>query len=155
MLILAMLVFGMAVGWAAELVVSSGHRPNWGRNLVAGLVGSFVGGTVGSLLAGDGLAIRPSGLIGSFLGAIVVLDRVAGDRRRTDCIAIATGAEVRAGPCVAVGGERWRTKLRVGRSTSGSSRDSRPEFPGMGAVARGQRPRRHPVGDDARAARSS
>lgn len=83
MLIIAMLVFGMAVGWVAQLIVSPG-RPDWGRNLVAGLVGSFVGGTVGSLLAGDGLAIRPSGVIGSILGAIVVLvawRAIAGDSR--------------------------------------------------------------------------
>jgi uncharacterized membrane protein YeaQ/YmgE (transglycosylase-associated protein family) len=32
-----------------------------------------VGGLLGSLLAGDGLSIRPSGLIGTVLGAIVVL----------------------------------------------------------------------------------
>ena len=40
--------------------------------IVAGLVGSFVGGLLVSLLAGDGLALRPSGLIGSFVGAILV-----------------------------------------------------------------------------------
>jgi uncharacterized membrane protein YeaQ/YmgE (transglycosylase-associated protein family) len=32
-----------------------------------------VGGLLVSLIAGDGLELRPSGLIGSFLGAIVVL----------------------------------------------------------------------------------
>ena len=68
-----MLVFGMFVGWVAQLVVSPGQRPAWGRDLVAGLVGSFLGGTAASLLAGDGLEIRPSGLLGSVLGAIVVL----------------------------------------------------------------------------------
>ena len=73
MLILAMLVFGMFVGWLGQLVVSPGQPPAWGRNLVAGLAGSFVGGTFVSLLAGDGLQIRPSGLIGSILGAIAVL----------------------------------------------------------------------------------
>lgn len=38
----------------------------------AGLGGSFVGGLIFSLLAGDGLALRPSGIIGSLLGAIIV-----------------------------------------------------------------------------------
>jgi uncharacterized membrane protein YeaQ/YmgE (transglycosylase-associated protein family) len=28
---------------------------------------------LGSLLAGDGLAIRPSGIIGTFVGAVVVI----------------------------------------------------------------------------------
>ncbi|HZA92141.1 MAG TPA: hypothetical protein VE420_05900 [Gemmatimonadales bacterium] len=40
--------------------------------IVAGLLGSFVGGLVISLLAGDGLALRPSGIIGSIGGAILV-----------------------------------------------------------------------------------
>jgi uncharacterized membrane protein YeaQ/YmgE (transglycosylase-associated protein family) len=71
-LILAILVFGMLVGWLAQLVLGMGTRPN-AQSLIAGLVGSFVGGLAASLIAGDGLKLRPSGLIGSFLGAIVVL----------------------------------------------------------------------------------
>jgi uncharacterized membrane protein YeaQ/YmgE (transglycosylase-associated protein family) len=41
--------------------------------LIAGLVGSFVGGLLFSLIAGDGLAFRPSGVIGSFVGAVIVV----------------------------------------------------------------------------------
>jgi uncharacterized membrane protein YeaQ/YmgE (transglycosylase-associated protein family) len=40
--------------------------------LGAGLIGSFVGGLLGSLLFGDGLELRPSGIIGSIVGAIIV-----------------------------------------------------------------------------------
>src|SRR5262249_31997674 len=40
--------------------------------IVAGLVGSFVGGLLISLLAGDGLHFRPSGIIGSLVGAVIV-----------------------------------------------------------------------------------
>jgi uncharacterized membrane protein YeaQ/YmgE (transglycosylase-associated protein family) len=40
---------------------------------VAGLIGSFVGGLLASLIAGDGIRLRPSGLIGTLVGAIVVL----------------------------------------------------------------------------------
>ena len=40
---------------------------------VVGLAGSFVGGLLASLLAGDGLELRPSGLIGSAVGATVIL----------------------------------------------------------------------------------
>ena len=72
MLILALLGFGMLIGWLAQLVLGMGTRPN-AQSLVAGIVGSFVGGLIGSLLAGDGLTIRPSGIIGSFVGAIIVL----------------------------------------------------------------------------------
>lgn len=73
MLILAIIVFGMFVGWIAQLALGANSRSvNWGMALGAGLGGSFVGGLVISLLAGDGLSLRPSGLIGSFLGAVVV-----------------------------------------------------------------------------------
>ena len=72
MLILGILVFGMLVGWLAQLVLGMGTRPN-AQSLIAGLVGSFVGGTLANLIAGDGLDIAPSGLIGSFVGAVIVL----------------------------------------------------------------------------------
>ena len=72
MLILGILVFGMAIGWLAQLVLGMGTRPN-GQSLVAGLLGSFVGGTLGSLLGDEGFRLRPAGLIGSFVGALLVL----------------------------------------------------------------------------------
>ena len=72
MLILAILAFGMLVGWLAQLVVSGSTRPN-AQSLVAGLLGSFVGGLLASLIAGDGINFRPSGLIGSFVGAVIVV----------------------------------------------------------------------------------
>jgi uncharacterized membrane protein YeaQ/YmgE (transglycosylase-associated protein family) len=71
-LILAILAFGMLIGWLAQLVLGMGTRPN-AQSLIAGIAGSFVGGLLISLLAGDGLALRPSGLIGSFVGAVIVL----------------------------------------------------------------------------------
>ena len=40
--------------------------------LIAGLVGSFVGGLLFSLIAGDGLATCLSGIIGSLIGALAV-----------------------------------------------------------------------------------
>ena len=40
--------------------------------LVAGLAGSFVGGLLASLIAGDGLALKPSGIIGSIVGALII-----------------------------------------------------------------------------------
>lgn len=72
MLILAILVFGMFIGWLAQLLLGMGTRPN-AQSLIAGLAGSFVGGLLASLIAGDGLNLRPSGLIGSFVGAVIVL----------------------------------------------------------------------------------
>ncbi len=72
MLILAILGFGMLMGWLAQLVLGMGSRPD-AQSLIAGVVGSFVGGLLSSLIAGDRIQIRPSGLIRSFGGAIVVL----------------------------------------------------------------------------------
>jgi uncharacterized membrane protein YeaQ/YmgE (transglycosylase-associated protein family) len=72
--LLAILAFGIFAGAVAQLVLGSGlYEINWGEALVAGLVGSFVGGLIVSLLAGDGLRLRASGLIGSIVGAILVL----------------------------------------------------------------------------------
>lgn len=73
MLILALIVAGMAVGWLAQLIMGrDSTQIDWTLALVAGTLGSFVGGLLFSLLAGDGLAIEPSGLIGSLLGALIV-----------------------------------------------------------------------------------
>ncbi len=72
MLILAIIGFGALCGWLASMLLGRGSRLD-GRALVAGLLGSFVGGLIFSLLAGDGLDLRPSGLIGSILGAVIIL----------------------------------------------------------------------------------
>lgn len=72
MLIMLIIVIGLAAGWIAHLIVGRG-KPDWPRLFVVGLVGSFVGGLLGSLLFGDGLALRPSGLVGSAVGATLVL----------------------------------------------------------------------------------
>ena len=73
MLILGVIAFGMAIGALAQLLLGRSSRGlDWGMALVAGLVGSFVGGLLISLLAGDGLALGPSGIIGSIVGALIV-----------------------------------------------------------------------------------
>ena len=70
MLIIGLILFGMLIGAAAQFILGrSGGSIDWGMALVSGLVGSFVGGLVFSLIAGDGLELRPSGIIGSILGA--------------------------------------------------------------------------------------
>ena len=73
MLIIALILFGMLVGAGAQLLLGRrGQSIDWAMAVVAGLVGSFIGGLLGSLLAGDGLALRPSGVIGSLVGAVIV-----------------------------------------------------------------------------------
>lgn len=72
MLILAILVLGLAAGWAAQLLVGNGKR-SWGQLLLIGLAGSFVGGMLGGLLSGQGIRLGLSGVLGSIIGAVVVL----------------------------------------------------------------------------------
>ena len=65
----------MAIGWFAQWILgnrTTGQRTDWTMALVAGVGGSFIGGLLFSLIAGDGLAIKPSGIIGSIVGAIIV-----------------------------------------------------------------------------------
>jgi uncharacterized membrane protein YeaQ/YmgE (transglycosylase-associated protein family) len=73
LLLLWALVWGMFAGWIAHLVLARRETANWTELLLVGVAGSFLGGLVISLLTGNGLALRPSGLIGSLLGAIAVL----------------------------------------------------------------------------------
>jgi uncharacterized membrane protein YeaQ/YmgE (transglycosylase-associated protein family) len=73
MLIIAIILFGMIIGAGAQLILGrSRGTTDWTMAIVAGLVGSFVGGLLISLLSGDGLDLRPSGIIGSLVGAVVV-----------------------------------------------------------------------------------
>ncbi|MDM7854817.1 GlsB/YeaQ/YmgE family stress response membrane protein [Cellulomonas alba] len=73
MLILGLILFGMLIGALAQLILGRRDRKiDWPMAIIAGLVGSFVGGLLISLLAGDGLKLRPSGIIGSIVGAVVV-----------------------------------------------------------------------------------
>ncbi len=72
--ILALVLIPLVAGFIANLVVGKGKGfENW-ELFVAGIVGSFVGGALGNLISGqDILALHPTGLIGSTVGAIVVL----------------------------------------------------------------------------------
>lgn len=73
MLIIAIILFGMLIGAGAQLILGRGASGvNWPVAFVSGLVGSFVGGLLVSLLAGDGIELHPSGIIGSLIGAVIV-----------------------------------------------------------------------------------
>jgi uncharacterized membrane protein YeaQ/YmgE (transglycosylase-associated protein family) len=73
MLILAIIVGGMVVGWIAQFLMGrNSSEIDWRIAFLAGIGGSFVGGLLASLIAGDGLALKPSGIIGSIVGAVVI-----------------------------------------------------------------------------------
>jgi uncharacterized membrane protein YeaQ/YmgE (transglycosylase-associated protein family) len=71
-LIFGLIGFAFMVAWLSQLLVNGGRPVDWVQGLLAALIGSFLGGLLFSLLAGDGLAFRPSGLIGSIIGAVSV-----------------------------------------------------------------------------------
>jgi uncharacterized membrane protein YeaQ/YmgE (transglycosylase-associated protein family) len=72
-LILGIILLGMVAGAVAQwLTGGAGRGVNWSLAIVAGLIGSFIGGLLASLLAGDGIKLRPSGIIGSIVGAVIV-----------------------------------------------------------------------------------
>lgn len=83
-LILGLILFGMLIGAGAQLILGgSSQGIDWPMAFASGIGGSFAGGLLSSLLAGDGLALRPSGIIGSLVGATLVTAVWQWRRRRT------------------------------------------------------------------------
>ncbi|MDH3681121.1 MAG: GlsB/YeaQ/YmgE family stress response membrane protein [Acidimicrobiia bacterium] len=73
MFILTMIATGMALGALAQLVLGrASTRIDWTMALATGIAGSFLGGLLANLLTGDGLELRPSGLIGTVIGAVLL-----------------------------------------------------------------------------------
>lgn len=67
-------LFGLIAGAIARLLTPGKDPMGCLATIGLGILGSFLGGFVVSLLFGGGLeAFRPSGLIGAVVGGIVVL----------------------------------------------------------------------------------
>jgi uncharacterized membrane protein YeaQ/YmgE (transglycosylase-associated protein family) len=74
--IIVMLLIGLVAGFVARAVVPGDDSMSIGATIVLGIVGSFVGGfLLDALFRSDAEdnGFGPAGLIGSILGAIVVL----------------------------------------------------------------------------------
>lgn len=75
-LIITLLIIGLIAGAIARLLVPGPDPIGIAGTIVVGIVGSFVGGFIGYALfhkdAGQG-ALQPSGIIGSIVGAVIVL----------------------------------------------------------------------------------
>jgi len=88
-LIISIIAIGLIAGLLARLLVPGKQNLSIGMTIVIGIIGSFVGGLLGYLLfhkdAADGF-LQPAGIIGSIIGAIIVLliwIRVGGRRSIT------------------------------------------------------------------------
>jgi uncharacterized membrane protein YeaQ/YmgE (transglycosylase-associated protein family) len=74
MSILMFILFGLIVGLLARALMPGKQSMGLVATGLVGIVGSFVGGTIGNLIAGGPLFdLHSSGLIGSILGALLVL----------------------------------------------------------------------------------
>ena len=75
-LIISIIIVGLIAGFIARAVIPGRQNLSIGMTLLLGIVGSFVGGFLGYLLfqkdATDGF-LQPAGIIGSIIGAIIVL----------------------------------------------------------------------------------
>ena len=73
--ILWMLLLGLIAGAVARAVVPGDDPMGIGGTILLGIVGSFVGGFLANALfvEGDQESFGPAGIIGSILGAILVL----------------------------------------------------------------------------------
>ncbi len=71
--LLALILIGMIAGWVAEKVVYPDWKIDWTEAFIVGILGSFAGGLAANLIWGDGFKLRPAGIIGSIIGAIVLL----------------------------------------------------------------------------------
>ena len=75
-LIISLIVIGLIAGAVARLVVPGKQNLSIPMTILLGIVGSFVGGFLGYLIFNhdaSGGFFQPAGIIGSIIGAIIVL----------------------------------------------------------------------------------
>ena len=82
--IIAFIIIGLLAGLLARAVMPGRQNMGLVATTLLGMVGSLVGGLIGSLFTRDGrlFDLRPSGIIMSVLGALLVLFLVGAAGRR-------------------------------------------------------------------------
>lgn len=74
--IIVMLIIGLVAGFVARLLVPGPDPMGVGATIALGVVGSLIGGFIGWALFGKDLddgALQASGIIGSIVGAVILL----------------------------------------------------------------------------------
>jgi uncharacterized membrane protein YeaQ/YmgE (transglycosylase-associated protein family) len=73
MSLLVFLVFGFIVGLIARALLPGTQKMGFVRTTLIGVAGSFIGGLIGNIIAGNALRLQSAGWIGSVIGAIVLM----------------------------------------------------------------------------------
>jgi uncharacterized membrane protein YeaQ/YmgE (transglycosylase-associated protein family) len=71
--IIGWIIIGLIAGAIARWLMPGPDPMGWLGTIVLGIVGSLVGGTLLNLLFGGGLELSAAGILGSILGALIVL----------------------------------------------------------------------------------
>jgi uncharacterized membrane protein YeaQ/YmgE (transglycosylase-associated protein family) len=71
--IIGWIIIGLVAGAIARWIMPGPDPMGWLGTIVLGIVGSLVGGTILNLLSGGGFDLSAAGILGSILGALIVL----------------------------------------------------------------------------------
>jgi uncharacterized membrane protein YeaQ/YmgE (transglycosylase-associated protein family) len=71
--IIGWIIIGLIAGAIARWLMPGPDPMGWLGTIVLGIVGSLVGGTLLNVLFGGGLELSAAGILGSILGALIVL----------------------------------------------------------------------------------
>lgn len=83
MSIIAFVLLGLIAGFIARAIMPGRQAMGLIATALLGMVGSLIGGCLGSLISGDRVFdLHAAGLIGSVIGALIVLMLTGARRRR-------------------------------------------------------------------------
>jgi uncharacterized membrane protein YeaQ/YmgE (transglycosylase-associated protein family) len=71
--LIGFLIMGLIAGFIARWIMPGGQPMSWLQTMIVGVIGSFVGGTLAALIFAGNLDLSAAGLIGSIIGALLVL----------------------------------------------------------------------------------
>ena len=71
--IIGWIIIGLIAGAVARWLMPGADPMGWLGTIVLGIVGSLVGGTLLNVVFGGGLELSAAGILGSILGALIVL----------------------------------------------------------------------------------